>query len=181
MAGASLRGEPTARVAVIEYSDYQCPFCAAAEHGALADVEERYVRTGKVLFALRHYPLERLHPLAMPAAEAAVCAGRSGKFWEMHSALFADQKNLETSALISRARVIGLDQRAFEACLASKPTDEIRADLESAQAIGLTGTPAFLIGTREGNGNVRVIALLNGARSAADFAKIIDPLLKSDH
>jgi hypothetical protein len=93
--GAALKGDPKAPVVIIEYSDYQCPFCAKSERETLPELDQKYIGTGQVQLAFRHHPLSRLHPFATQAAEAAVCAGRLGKFWEMHAALFADPKQLD--------------------------------------------------------------------------------------
>ena len=88
VAGASLRGDNAAPVVVIEYSDYMCPYCSKFENEVLPALTGQYIHSGRVQLALKHHPLERLHPGATKMAEAALCAGRQGKLWEMHEALF---------------------------------------------------------------------------------------------
>jgi protein-disulfide isomerase len=86
------KGAPDARVTVVEFSDYQCPFCGRHARETLPKIDETYIKTGKVKYVFRDFPLERIHPNAVKAAEAARCAGESGKYWEMHNRLFGDQK-----------------------------------------------------------------------------------------
>ena len=123
-------------------------------------------------------PLESIHKLAFKAAQATACAGEQGKFWEMHDQLFAGQKPLEPWT--PHAQAAGLDVPKFEGCLASGKFDaEIRRQMGEARKAGLTGTPAFLIGRSEPNGNtVKVLAVLKGARPFADFKAEIDRLLQ---
>jgi len=101
--GATLRGDVAARVVLIEWSDYQCPYCARAERDIIATLDEKYVKTNRVLFAFRHNPLAKIHPQAAKAAEAALCAGQQQRFWEMHAGLFQDSKRLAQSDLMKRA------------------------------------------------------------------------------
>ena len=96
--GAAIRGNRSATVAIVEYSDFKCPACGQFATGTLPAIERRYVDTGKVLLAFRQYPMDR-RPLAQKAAEAAICAGDQGKFWEMHDQLFAHQGRLEETSL----------------------------------------------------------------------------------
>jgi protein-disulfide isomerase len=175
--GAAVRGNPTAPVVVVEYGDYQCPFCAAAEHGAVSEMDAAYIKPGKVEFAFRQHPLETLHPLALETAEATVCAGRQGKFWPMHASLYGDQQHLDEASLVARADRLGLDVARFKACLGGDVADQVRQDGKDAEALGLMSTPTFLIGVRQADGRVRVASVLTGARPFADFQKAIDPLL----
>jgi hypothetical protein len=123
-------------------------------------------------------PLEAIHKLAFKAAVAASCAGEEGKFWEMHDRLFANQKALEPWA--GHAEAVGLDVPKFEACLASGKFDqEIRRDMGEARKVGATGTPAFMIGRTEAEGTkLKVLAVLRGAKSFADFKAELDRLLE---
>ena len=123
-------------------------------------------------------PLESIHKFAFKAAVAASCAGEEGKFWEMHDRLFANQKALEPWT--AHAEAVGLDVAKFEACLDSGKFDqEIRRDMGEARKVGATGTPAFMIGRTEADGTkVKVLAVLKGAKSFADFKAELDRLLE---
>ena len=118
IAGATLRGDDAAPVVLIEYSDYMCPYCARFETDVLPPLALQYIDTGRLQLAFKQHPLERLHRGATKAAEAALCAGRQGKFWEMHEALFRQPKGLDESRLIALARDLGVRDRDFERCLA---------------------------------------------------------------
>jgi protein-disulfide isomerase len=178
LAGAAVRGNPAASVVVVEYGDYQCPFCAAAERQTVPALATAYVEPGKVQLAFRQHPLEELHPLALEASEAAVCAERQGQFWQMHAALYADQRHLDEPSLLARAGRLGLDLSRFKACLAGgEALGRIREEARGAEDLGLTATPAFLVGVRQPDGSVRATAVLVGARPVAEFRKVIDPLL----
>jgi predicted DsbA family dithiol-disulfide isomerase len=138
------KGPENASVTVIEFSDYECPFCRRAE-----PVVEQMLKeyAGKVRFEYRHFPLESIHPLARGAAEAAVCADEQGRFWEYHAKLFAgDGSALAQPVLAQHAVQSGLDVAAFQACLASgRARARVEADLASGKAAGVTGTPAFFV------------------------------------
>ena len=123
-------------------------------------------------------PLESIHKFAFKAAQAASCAGEQGKYWEMHDRLFENQSALEPWT--AHAEAIGLDVAKFEQCLASgKFDDEIRRDMAEARKVGVTGTPAFLVGRTEPNSSkVRVLAVLKGAKAFADFKAELDRLLE---
>lgn len=174
---AAVRGDPRAPVVVLEYSDYECQYCATAEHVILPEIDDRYIETGKASLAFRHCPLGRIHPHAEQAAEAAVCAGRQGKFWEMHAALFQDQNRLDERSLHERAKQIGLDSSRFSACLSGEAADEVSQDVKSAESLGFRGTPAFVIGLRRTDGRLEPVAILEGAQPAREFANAIDKAL----
>ena len=157
-----LRGNPDAPVTIVEFADFQCPYCQEVQH-ILKDVMERY--KGKVRLGFRDFPLRSIHPQAQPAAEASRCAGDQGKFWEYHDLLYANQGRLDPSGLTDNARAAGLDLDRFAACLASgKFKTPIENDLQAGAASGISGTPAFYI-----NG----VALI-GSQPASAFEKIID-------
>jgi protein-disulfide isomerase len=150
-----------APVTIIEFSDYQCPFCSRAE-GTMKQIRETYGDKVRVVF--RDYPLP-FHKNAQKAAEAAGCANEQGKFWEMHEKLFSNQGALELENLKKYAGDLGLDQKKFDDCLDSgKRADATRKDTQDGQNVGVTGTPAFFVNGR----------FVNGARPFDDFAKLID-------
>jgi protein-disulfide isomerase len=156
------RGPAGAKVTIIEFSDYQCPFCRRAEptvEQVLAEYE------GKVRFVFRHFPLDRIHPQARGASEAAACAAEQGKFWEYHAGLFGEGAQFDRPALDALATKTGLDPAAFKACVDERKTQAlVEADLKAGEAAGVTGTPAFFI-----NG-----IPLRGALPLDEFKKVID-------
>jgi protein-disulfide isomerase len=158
----SARGGPaSAPVTIVEFSDYQCPFCSKAE----VIVDEVMKKYGdKVRLVYRDYPLS-FHPNAETAAIGSECADEQGKFWEMHKAMFGDQSKLAAADLVATAGSLGMDKDKFKACLdAGKYRDEVQKDFQDGQKAGVTGTPTFFI-----NG-----IMIVGARGSDQFAEIID-------
>lgn len=173
-------GEKDAKVTIVEFSDYQCPFCGRYSTQTMSQVLDEYVKTGKVRYVFRNFPLEQLHPLAMKAAEAAECAGEQGKYWEMHDRLFKNQQNLEAKELLGHAVVVGLDQAKFQQCLdGGKYAALIKNDIADGQKSGVRGTPTFFFGlTSESKGSkIKAVKLLSGAQPISTFKETIDDLL----
>ncbi len=156
------KGPAGAPITLVEFSDFQCPYCARV-NPTLAKLQEAY--PGKLRIVFRDLPLLNMHKNAGHAAEAAHCANDQGKFWEMHDRLFANQGKLAPADLKEHAVALGLDATAFNQCLDSgKYTAEWRRDSEEAGRLGLSGTPAFFINGR----------LLSGAQPYEAFAQVID-------
>lgn len=159
------RGPNDAKVTIVEFSDFECPYCSRAEE-SVNQVMEKYA--GKVRIVFRHFPLS-FHPNAPKAAEASACADEQGKFWEMHKQLFANQKGLTVPELKQHAAAIGLDQAKFDACLdGGGKKGLVDADTKAGSEAGVNGTPAFFI-----NGK-----LLSGAQPFSEFEKVIEAELK---
>jgi len=177
--GAYVKGNPQAKVTIVEFSDYQCPFCARHAQQTMSQIEREFVDTGKVRYAVRNLPLEGIHPHAFQAAEAAECAGAQGKFWQMHTLLFANQRALGPADLPRHAGTLDLDVAAFTQCLdRGEHAAKVRKDVEDAHKAGLTGTPAFLIGVSRGAGpEVRVLRKISGAQPFPAFKAALDGLL----
>ncbi len=171
------RGERTATLTLVEFSDYQCPFCSRHVRDTAAQIEKDYVATGKVRHVFLDYPLESLHPLAFKASEVAFCAGEQGKYWEMHDRLFANQRTLEPWA--PHAEAVGLDAAKFDACLKSdRPAADVRRDMAEAQKVGVSGTPSFFLAyTDPKSSQVKTLARLTGAQPYAAFKAQLDRLL----
>jgi len=175
-----VKGDPNAPVTVVEFSDFQCPFCLRFYEQTLPSIMENYVDTGKVKFVYRDFPLDSIHPNARPAHIAAECADEQGKFWEYHDILFDKQvewQRLSSSDLQSTltlyATDLELQSESFEACLESDSiADEVNKDSLDAARYGATGTPAFFIGN-EKDGFVK----LTGAQPYQSFQAIIDAQL----
>ena len=150
---ARIQGSPTAKVWVIEVSDFQCPFCRQWHEETYQKLRDEFVKTGKIRLAYVNFPLAQ-HAYALPAAEAAMCAGVQGKFWEMHDALFANQAKWETLPapapfFDSLARASGVDVARWRKCVQSrKMTPLILADQDRARVAGAASTPSFMIGNQ---------------------------------
>jgi protein-disulfide isomerase len=155
------KGPATAPVTIVEFSDFQCPYCSKAEE-TVDKVMKSY--DGKVRLVYRDYPLP-FHPQAEKAAEAAHCAGDQGKYWEMHHKLFANQKALEPPALKGYAKDLNLDQPKFDKCLdAGEKAKLVEANKKAGEQVGVSGTPAFFV-----NG-----VMLSGAQPYEEFKSVID-------
>jgi protein-disulfide isomerase len=144
-------GSSDAPLAIVEFTDYQCPFCRQFESNTFPEIRKKYIDTGKVRFVVRDFPLDG-HPDAKPAAEAAHCAADQEKFWPMHEALFGDSAKLGPSGLVDQAGSLKLDMRTFRSCLESgKHKLEIQNDIQVAASLQINATPAFLIGKITGD------------------------------
>jgi len=178
--GAPSLGNAGAPVYLIVFSDFQCPVCSRFVTHLLPPIRERYIDSGKVALSFRHLPLESIHPLAFAAAEAAECAARQGGFWPMHDRLFAPKAQLHRQALSEAARAIGLEPKAFEACMGSGEAEpRIRADMAIASGLLMRGTPAFLVGRAQADGKVKVSARFAGIPRDDSLTKALDAALAS--
>ncbi len=156
------KGPDDAPVTIVEFSDYQCPYCSRAGP-IIAEVLKRY--EGKVRFVYRHFPLDRIHPQARGASEAALCANDQGKFWEFHAALFEPGADMQPTGLTAIAEKLELDMDAYGACTSERRYQaQVETDLADGREAGVTGTPAFFV-----NGIV-----LKGAQPVEEFSRIID-------
>jgi len=169
-------GSTEAPVTVVEFTDYQCPYCLKFVNNTFPKLKEQFIDTGKVRWVVRDMPLG-FHKNARKAAQAAHCAGEQDKFWEMRTALFLNAKKLEEENLPTYAQTIGLDMTAFDSCLASdRHLAEIDKSAQDAGTVQITGTPTFVVGKAssdwvEGN---RVV----GARDYKVFDENIRKMLE---
>ena len=173
-------GAATAPVTLIEFSDYQCPFCKRHATTVMPELVREYVDTGKVRIVMREFPIERIHPLAMGASSAALCARDQGKYWPMHDLLFADQKALQDADLRAHAETLSLDTAAFDQCLReNRHKDEIAASLAEGRKLGISGTPSFVAGRTDpkDSGKVHVTKFIRGAQPLDSFKEALDELL----
>ncbi|HCE30750.1 TPA: disulfide bond formation protein DsbA [Candidatus Daviesbacteria bacterium] len=158
------KGQKNAPVTIIEFSDFQCPYCERFYTQSLPLIDENYIKTGKVKLYFRNFPLG-FHQYAQKAAEASECANEQGKFWEYHNKLFENQNSLDTDSLKKYASGLGLDAGKFNSCLDSgKMKSIVQKDFDDGAKYGVTGTPAFFI-----NGIIVV-----GAQPYEAFKQIID-------
>jgi len=173
-------GNSDAPITIIEFSDFQCPFCARFHTQTLPLILEEYIEQGKVKLVFRDFPIQSIHPNALPASVAAECANDQGKFREMHDILFEKQNEwnkLETTEALSLfseyASSMQLDQKTFDSCLTSgKHIPEIQNDLNDGREYGVTGTPGFFVGNEKIG-----FTELKGAQPFDSFKKIIDAQL----
>ncbi|MBI1944471.1 MAG: thioredoxin domain-containing protein [Deltaproteobacteria bacterium] len=150
-AWAGKKGAAGAKVRVVEFADYQCPYCSRAAD-AMRALAKRY--GDRVEFAYRNFPLRSIHPDADRAAQAAQCAGRQGKFWEMHDKLYAAQNSLDAESMLAHGKELGLDVAKLESCISKGETAaEVEADLKEATDLGIEGTPSFFVNGRPHLGN----------------------------
>jgi protein-disulfide isomerase len=157
-------------VAIVEFSDFECPFCGAHARGTFPGIKSKLIDSGQAKYVAMHFPLEQIHPRALKAAEAAECAGRQGRFWEMHERLFSDVKALSPVELSNHAKAIGLEQARFERCLNDSETvKKVRADQAEGMRLGVKGTPAFLLGTVRDDGGIDLVKRISGAASLDVF------------
>jgi protein-disulfide isomerase len=173
------KGVKDARLTLVEFSDYQCPFCARHVRETLPQIERDYVATGKLKYVFRNFPIESIHPQAFKAHEAANCAGEQGKFWAMHDRLFANQQALGPNDLPAHARSVDLDLAKFQQCLdGGKQASRIRGDLAEGQKAGIQGTPTFFLAiTEPDHSKVTAVRVIKGAQPYAAFKEAIDSLL----
>jgi protein-disulfide isomerase len=137
---------------------------------------KKYVDTGQVLFGYRALPLD-LHKSARGAAEAAECAGRQGRFWEMHDRLFQNPGKLDANSIKIMASAVGLTAGSFESCLGGQAAAKVQEDIASAKALNIRATPTFLLGTVLPDGSVKVSEVIPGAISAERMGAALEKLL----
>jgi len=173
----TFRGQNSATVAIVEYADYECPYCGQYEHDVYPQVSRDYIQTGKIKYFFRDLPLP-MHPRALGAARAARCAGEQGKYWEMHDSLFAKQNAIRDVDMPGHTQELGLDTTKISECLVSdRYTDEINKSIAEAEKMGIGGTPTFFIGKVDPNDEVTNLKMIMGWRPYEDYKSVIDGLL----
>ena len=164
------KGDEDAKVVIVEFSDFQCPYCGRFYEQTLSQIDDNYVKTGKVKFYYADFPLDSIHPNARPAANAARCAGEQDKFWEYHDKVFENQETLSNDNFKKWAQELGLDTSKFNDCFDSKKYDgEVNKDLQEGSSNGIQGTPGFIINDK----------ILSGAQPFSAFQQVIEAELAS--
>lgn len=177
VAGAPMLGRADAPVTIVEFSDYQCPFCQRFFATTLPALKNEYVAKGKVRYVFRDFPLDQIHPQARKAAEAAHCAGEHAKYWEMHDLLFQNQRALAPPQFAEHARTVGVDGAQLEECLSSgRHAARVARGLADAAAAGVQGTPSFVVGKTKA-GDIVEGTLIRGTQPMEMFRRIIDQTL----
>jgi len=176
--GEAFRGSNSARVAIIEYADFECPYCGQYARQIYPQILENYINTGKVKYFYRDLPLS-MHPHALVAARAARCAGEQGKYWEIHDDLFSNQSALGLNEISARAQELGVDGGKLSECLSSdRYAQNIHKSMSEAQTLGIEGTPTFFMGKIDGD-TVKIDKAIKGASAFAIFKSFLDALLGS--
>lgn len=174
-------GGPAARVALVVYSDFECPYCSRFAKDTMPAVIRDYVDAGTVRVSFKNFPLPS-HSSARAAAAAAVCAGIQGRFWQMHDRLFALSPALGADPLRLAAREVVPDLPKYDSCVQTgKAMERIDADAAEGKALEISGTPTSVIGSIDADGAVRATAVLVGAKGIGELRSTLDGLLaKSD-
>ena len=179
LAGAPQKGNADAQVALIEYSDYECPFCIRHFRETMPLIEKNYIATGKILYVFRDYPIDQLHPQAVKAHEAARCGAEQDKYWPMHTTLFGAPAQHSVEGLEAIAARAGLDMTRFRECIASgRTTAGIRKTADAAASFGAQGTPAFFMGVIDKATNtVKVTRELSGAQPCTQLPQALEAVI----
>lgn len=175
---APFLGSKDAKVTVVEFSDFQCPFCARHSQNTLPALMKEYVDAGKVKYVLRDFPIQSLHPGAAKSHEAAHCAGEQGKYWDMYHRLFSNVRGQELQDLTAHAKALRLDAKKFEQCVASeRHAERVRKAVDEGQRAGVRGTPTFFVGVSGPGGTVKATRIVRGAQSYDRFKGVLDTVL----
>jgi protein-disulfide isomerase len=169
-------GSGHAKLAIIEFSDFQCPYCARFAKDTLPQIKREFIEPGVAEFIYRNNPLT-IHPFAKKASAAAECAGQQRHYWEMHDALFSQQRDLSDGALLARAGALHLDISSFTSCLNEGAAARISEDQADAAQFGLQSTPIFLIGRIQPDGSIKVKQRINGAAPYQTFKAALTNLM----
>jgi protein-disulfide isomerase len=177
VSGLPTVGSTTARLALIEFSDFLCPYCRRYFNDTWPLIDREFIQTGKVLYVFHYLPLTALHPMAMRAATAAECASRQDRFWQMRDRLFAQPHEFARDDLLRHAAAVKLNPDEFIHCMDnSDSTSGIQHQVATANRLSISATPTFLLGVIDDDGRVRVMRRIAGAQSAAVFAAALEQI-----
>ncbi|HKZ17344.1 MAG TPA: DsbA family protein [Geobacteraceae bacterium] len=173
--GSPSMGKSDVPLVLVEFSDYECPFCARFNAEVLKQVKREYIDTGRLRLVYKDFPLP-FHQNAMKASMAARCAGEEGRYWEMHDALLENQQNIgDVDGLVKRT---GLNAATFNECMKSRKYENaVQMDLNDGRELGINGTPTFILGRLDASGKVTG-NVIQGAMPYAVFKTKIEALLK---
>jgi len=172
---APILGDKNAKIAIIEYSDFQCPFCTRHNKQTLPQIQDSYIKTGQVKYVMKDFPLS-FHQKAKVAAVAARCAGEQGQYEAMRNLLFNNARKLNREFYLEKAKSLMLDETKYKACLDNKDNlQQVDADINEGTTLGVTGTPAFFVGKVK-DGKLIDAVPISGAVPFARFQQVIDSL-----
>jgi protein-disulfide isomerase len=183
LSGAKIRGNASAKVMLLEFSDYQCPFCGRHFRETMPQIEKAYIETGKIRYGFKDFPIESLHRQAVKAHEAANCAADQDKYWPMHDRLFLNPNPLGPEELKGHAAAVGVNLDVFQQCVDSgKHAQTVQQSINDAVSFGVSGTPAFFVGVVSADGkSLKASRFISGAHPFARFKQEIDALLASSN
>jgi protein-disulfide isomerase len=165
-----------ARLAVVEFSDFECPACVKYARDTFPLIVKRLIDTGDLTYVHFHFPLDGIHQLAAKSSEAAECAGREGKYWEFYDYLFALSPHLSVHRLQMAAQSVGVDQTRFQQCLMGDATSTVRSDIGEGLRLGVVATPTLFIGTFQETGDLTLRKRFTGAVSFEELTReLADP------
>lgn len=175
VAGAPALGPADQVVTLIEFADYECPFCIRHFTQTMPQLEAQYIQTGRIRYVFKDFPIDQLHPGAIRAHQAARCAAEQGKFWEMHTRMFSQPGSHDDGTIEAKAAEAGVGVPALRDCLASdRTTAAVRQNVQLAQQLGATGTPSFFVGLRDpSTDDVRILTAITGAQPLSVFEQAI--------
>jgi protein-disulfide isomerase len=178
LAGRTAKGSPTAKVTLVEVSDYHCPFCRRHMQITQPQIDANYINNGKLNYVFIDYPIEQLHPDAFKSHEAANCAAEQGKYWDMHARLFATPTK-DVGALVGHAQALGMDAGRFRSCIdGGKYAAPVRESVARMEKLGVDSTPTFLLGMTPAAGQpMKILKVVKGALPYSEFKTAIDTLL----
>jgi protein-disulfide isomerase len=172
LAGRPAKGDLGSPVGVVEFSDFQCPYCAQFVESVLPELNEAYLSRARAFLVFRHLPLVRTHPHALAAARAASCAHEVGQFWPLHDGLFKNARSLNADMIADIGTELGLGP-PWRRCLNGDRKD-VSEDITDAKTLQIRSTPSFLVGHRMSASSLRVVAVIEGARPFKVLSKAID-------
>jgi NhaA family Na+:H+ antiporter len=179
--GKNANSRGNGKLVVVEFADYQCPFCGSYARETFPQVERELIAPGLVTYIFRHFPLEAIHPLAFRASEAAECAAEQGRHWELHERLFSQPMALTPVDLVNHARGAEIDLTEFDKCLTGgSKASLVRSHMDEGTRLGVSGTPAFFFGRVESDGSIRLMKRVNGSLSFSLFKGTLDAVASSN-
>lgn len=180
VAGSPFMGQADAPVTLVEFSDYQCPYCRRHYQTVMPQLRDGQVADGTLKYVMKEFPIDSIHPMARGASVAALCAGDEDAYWPMHDRIMDDPQRMRPRDLTRHAEALDLDEDKFAACMeAGDKSALVDADIAMGQQFGIQGTPSFLIGVTDPDNPDKMIVLnlLRGARPLADFERAIKQAL----
>lgn len=183
-AGSPSLGKSDAKATIVEFTDFQCPFCGAYARETFKQVVHEYVDTGKLRYVIKQFPIEQLHPFARGAAEASLCANDQGKFWELHERLFANQAKLAPGDMPAHGAAVAVEPVAFQECIVNGThAAQTAGDLKDGHALQVKGTPTFFIGYIDPTdpSRIRAVRLITGNAPYGEFQRAIAEVISLPH
>jgi protein-disulfide isomerase len=181
IAGAPISGSRSAKLALIEFGDFECPFCAMFTRDVWPVLDREYVSNGTLVFAFRNMPLDASHQYARAAAEAGVCAAEQGQVWNFYEAVFRKSPLIGADVIRDVVDGLGIDDGKYRSCIAVRARSAVNADVSAAREKGISATPTFILGRVMKGETVQVVATIVGYRPTDEFTDAIDGIWAGDN